>query len=74
MTKFSELLLSFPNGDLAKTHRQLRIMRSVVEIEDPQVEEALAILLERLAAASRQPHGLPQPPKPKPPRRRPPRK
>jgi hypothetical protein len=74
MTKFSELLLAFPNGDLAKTHRRLRIMRSMAEIGDPQVEEALAIIVERFAAASRKAHGLPPPSKPKPPRRRPPRK
>jgi hypothetical protein len=72
MTKFSELLLAFPNGELAKTHRRLRIMQSVAEIGDPEVEEALALMLERLAAASRTMHGLP--PKPPPPRRRPPRK
>jgi hypothetical protein len=73
MTKLSELLLAFPNGELAKTHRRLRIMRSVAEIADPEVEEALALILERLAAASRKMHDLPPPSKPKSPRR-PPRK
>jgi hypothetical protein len=74
MTKFSELLLAFPNGELAKTHRRLRIMQSVGEIGDPEVEEALAIMVEQLAAVSRKAHGLPPSSPPKPPRRRPPRK
>ena len=39
--------------DTARTHRQLRLMRALVELDDPEVERALIAIVERLVAAER---------------------
>ena len=53
MTKTSELQpLPFPEADTAKTYRQLRFMKALFQIDDPELERALAVIVDRLAAAS----------------------
>ena len=39
--------------DTARTHRQLRLMRALLELDDPEVERALTAIVERLVAAAR---------------------
>ena len=39
--------------DAARTHRQLRLMRALVELDDPEVERALIVIVERLVAVAR---------------------
>jgi hypothetical protein len=52
MTKPSDPLISFPDAELAKTHRQLRFVRALFEIDDPELERALAVIMDRLAKAN----------------------
>ena len=55
----------------ARTCRHLRLMKAVFEIDDPELEQALAVILERLAAAGSRTSGNgPHPPNPKARRRR----
>jgi hypothetical protein len=37
---------------MAKTHRQLRFVRALFEIDDPELERALAVIVDRLAKAN----------------------
>jgi len=39
--------------DTTRTHRQLRLMRALLELDDPEVERALIVIVERLVAAAR---------------------
>jgi hypothetical protein len=52
MTKPSDSPISFPDADMAKTHRQLRLVRALFQIDDPELERALAVIMDRLAKAS----------------------
>jgi hypothetical protein len=52
MTKPSDSSISFPDADMAKTHRQLRFVRALFRIDDPELERALAVIMDRLAKAS----------------------
>jgi len=55
----------------ARTCRHLRLMKALFEIDDPDLEQALAVILERIAAAgSRASSNAPPPPAPKTGRRR----
>jgi hypothetical protein len=71
MTKPSDPSVPFPDNDTARTHRQLRFVKALFKIDDPEVEEALTAIVERLAAASQKADPLPPPapegPRPKPP-------
>jgi hypothetical protein len=69
MTKSSEPSVPFPDDDTARTRRQLRFVKALFKIDDPEVEQALAVIMERLAAAG-QP-AMP-PPAPESPRAEPP--
>jgi len=42
-----------PPDDAARTHRQLRLMKALLELDDPGMERALTVLVERLIAAAR---------------------
>jgi hypothetical protein len=53
--KTSKLPFPLQDRDSVKTLRHLRFMTALFEIDDPEVEEALAVILERLAAAARAP-------------------
>ncbi|MBV9562563.1 MAG: hypothetical protein JOY90_19295 [Bradyrhizobium sp.] len=50
MTKTSEPPLSLSEVDTVKTYRQLRLMRALFQIDDPELERALAVIVDRLAA------------------------
>ncbi len=39
--------------DTARTHRQLRLMKALLELDDPEMERTLTVLVERLIAAAR---------------------
>lgn len=54
----------------ARTCRHLRLMKALFEIDDPELEQALAVILERIAAGSRTSSNAPPPPNPKAGRRR----
>ena len=41
------------HDDTARTHRQLRLMKGLLELDDPEVERALIVIVERLVAAAR---------------------
>jgi hypothetical protein len=45
--------LRFPDSDEARTRRYLRVCRALFEIDDPEVEEAVARLCEHLARPRR---------------------
>ena len=54
MTNPSDPSVPFPDNDTARTRRQLRFVKALFKIDDPEVEQALAVIMERLAEA-RQP-------------------
>jgi hypothetical protein len=51
--KSSELRFAFLDGDSVRIRRHLRLVTALLQIGDPKVEEALTVILERLAAAAR---------------------
>src|ERR1700682_4079652 len=71
MTKPSDPSVPFPDNDTARTRRQLRFVKALFKIDDPEVEQALAVIIDRLAAARQPANGLPPPapesPHPEPP-------
>ena len=40
-----------PDGETARTCRQLRLMKALLQLDDPELEQALTLIVERLAAA-----------------------
>jgi hypothetical protein len=52
MTNPSDPSVPFPDNDTARTRRQLRFVKALFQIDDPEVEQALAVIMERLASAS----------------------
>ena len=52
--------ISYPNADTAKTYRQLRLVRALFQLDDPELERALAVIIDRLAKA-RPPPDVPVP-------------
>ena len=61
MTNPSEPSVPFPDNDTARTRRQLRFVKALFQMDDPEVEQALAVIMERLASASRPANDLPPP-------------
>ena len=55
----SESSVPFPDNDIARTRRQLRVVKALFEIDDPELEQALTVIMERLAA--NQPTGIAPP-------------
>jgi hypothetical protein len=51
MTHPTENPIAFPDADVAKTYRHLRFVRALFEIDDPELERALVIVMDRLAKA-----------------------
>ena len=51
MTKPEDSSVSFSDADMAKSYRHLRFMKALFEIDDPELERALLIIMDRLAAA-----------------------
>jgi hypothetical protein len=67
--KHPEHLASLLDGVSARTCRHLGFMKALFELDDPELERALAVILERLAASRTSSNG-PHPPNPKVRRRR----
>jgi hypothetical protein len=70
-TKSFDPSVPFPDRDTARTHRQLRFVKALYRINDPELEQALAVVLERLAdnqPGSALPPAPPDGPHPEPPR------
>jgi hypothetical protein len=59
MTNPSDPSVPFPDNDTARTRRQLRFVKALFKIDDPEVEQALAVIIDRLAAARQPANGLP---------------
>ena len=45
----SDPSISEPDADMAKTYRHLRLMRALFRLDDPELERALTLIVERLA-------------------------
>ncbi len=71
MTNPSDPSVPFPDNDSARTRRQLRFVKALFKIDDPEVEQALAVILDRLTAARQPANGMPLP-TPESPRAEPP--
>jgi hypothetical protein len=71
MTNPSDPSVPFPDNDSARTRRQLRFVKALFKIDDPEVEQALAVILDRLTTARKPANGMPPQP-PKSPRAEPP--
>jgi hypothetical protein len=52
MTKPEDTSVPLPAADMAKTYRHLRFVKALFEIDDPELERALAVIVDRLARAS----------------------
>jgi hypothetical protein len=50
MTETSGASIPFPDNDIARTRRQLRFVKALFKIDDPELEQALTVIMERLAA------------------------
>jgi hypothetical protein len=53
MTHPADPSLPPPDSDTARTHRQLRLMKALFVLDDPEVEHALTLIVERLVAAEK---------------------
>jgi hypothetical protein len=64
----SDPSISEPDADMAKTYRHLRLMRALFRLDDPELERALTLIVERLAEAgiAADEFGAPPPQKPPP--------
>jgi hypothetical protein len=58
MTKPSDPPTLLADADMTKAYRRLRFMRALFQIDDPELEQALAVIVDRLAAASQSANGL----------------
>ena len=65
MAKSFDSSLPCPDSETARTQRQLRCVRALYKIDDPELEQALALIIERLAA-SRPAGSVPPPVGPQP--------
>ena len=52
MTKSTDTSAPLSDVDMAKTYRHLRFVKALFEIDDPELERALAVIMDRLAKAS----------------------
>jgi hypothetical protein len=50
MTKSFDSSVPSPDSETALTHAQLRCVKALFKIDDPEPEQALALIIERLAA------------------------
>ena len=69
MTKSFDPSVPSPDGNTARTHRQLRCVKALFKIDDPELEQVLVVMLERLATnqPGLPPSVLPDATQPKPP-------
>lgn len=42
--------IAAPDDETARTYRQLRLMKALLQLDDPELEQALTLIVERLAA------------------------
>jgi hypothetical protein len=61
MTHPADPSIPSPDPDTARTHRQLRLMKALLVLDDPEVERALTLIVERLVAAEKGGDVLPPP-------------
>jgi hypothetical protein len=52
MTMLKDTSVPLPDADVAKTYRHLRFVKALFEIDDPELERALAVIMDRLAKAN----------------------
>jgi hypothetical protein len=52
MTKHKDTSAPLADADMAKTYRHLRFVKALFEIDDPELERALAVVMDRLAKAN----------------------
>jgi hypothetical protein len=52
MTKPRDTSGPLPDAEMARTYRHLRFMKALFEIDDPELERALAVIMDRLAKAN----------------------
>jgi hypothetical protein len=52
MTKPKDTSAPLADADMAKTFRHLRFVKALFEIDDPELERALTVVMDRLAKAS----------------------
>jgi hypothetical protein len=50
MTNPVDPTIAAPDGETARTYRQLRLMKALLQLDDPELEQALTLIVERLAA------------------------
>ena len=64
----SDPSISEPDAEMAKTYRHLRLMRALFRLDDPELERALTLIVERLAEAgiTTEDFGAPAPQNPPP--------
>ena len=48
MTHPADPFLSTLDGEAVRTHRQLRLMKALFRLDDPEVERAITLIVERL--------------------------
>jgi hypothetical protein len=66
MTHPADPSISTPDIDAARTHLQLRLMKALFRLDDPEVEHALTLIVERLVVANEGGGRPPMPPRLKP--------
>jgi len=67
MTHPADPSISTPDPDTARTYLQLRLMKALLRLDDPEVEHALIVIVERLVAAQEAGDDFPiLPPQPRP--------
>ncbi len=71
MTNPTDPSISEPDAEMARTYWHLRLMRALFRLDDPELERALTLIVERLVQAgiTADDFGAPAPqnPPPKPP-------
>ena len=67
MAKSFDSSVPCPDSETARTQRQLRCVRALFMIDDPELEQALALIIERLAASQSAGSLPPDGPQPEPP-------
>ena len=70
MTKSFDPSVPFPDSNTARTHSRLHCVKALFKIDDPALEQAQVVMLERLAAnqpGSALPFAGPEGPEPKTP-------
>jgi hypothetical protein len=51
MSNPTDPTIAMPDGETARTYRQLRLIKAMLRLDDPELEQALTLIVERLASA-----------------------